>query len=82
MGNNPHTLKLTQNSSDWVRQTNSFKIAKPKKKYIHLLFNISQPSLVNAIDFPINFFNTGSWLKNFPKIKAKPNKTFIIVGLI
>ena len=82
MGNKPHTIKFTQNSSDCVLQTNSFKTAKPKKKYIHLLFNNSHPSLVKETQFPINFFNTGSLVKYFPKIKARPNKIFIIVGLI
>ena len=82
MGNNPQTLKFTQNSSDWVLQTNSFKTANPKKKYIHLLFKSSQPSVVNETDFPINFFNTGSFVKYLPKIKAKANKIFMIVGLI
>ena len=82
MGNKPQTLKFTQNSSDCVLHTNSFKIANAKKKYIHLLFNISQPSLVNAIDFPISFLSTGSFVKYLPNIRARPNKIFIIVGLI
>ena len=82
IGNNPQTLKFTQNSSDCVLQTNSFKIANPKKKYIHLLFSISQPSLVNEIDFHINFFNTGSFVKYLPNMSASPNNTFIIVGFI
>ena len=52
MGNKPQTLKFTQNSSDCVLHTNSFNIARQKKKYTHLLFNISQPSSVSETDFP------------------------------
>ena len=82
IGSKPQTLKLTQNSSDCVLQTNSFKIASPKKKNIHLLLNNSQPSFVSGIDFPINFFNTGSFVKYLPNIKARPNKILMIVGLM
>ena len=63
-------------------QTNSFNIANPKKKNIHLLLRISHPWSVNEIDLPISFFKTGSFVKYLPKIRPKPNKMFIIVGLI
>ena len=33
---------------------------------------------VNEIDFPIIFLSTGSFVKYFPKNKAKANKIFII----
>ena len=82
MGNNPQTLKFTQNSSDCVLHTSSFNIANAKKKYTHLLFNTSQPSLVKETDFPINFFKTGSLVKYFPNIKDKPNKILMIVGFM
>ena len=82
IGSKPYTLKFTQNSSDCVLHTSSFSNARPKKKYIHLLFRISQPSLVNETDFPISFLSIGSLVKYFPNIKAKPNKIFMIVGLM
>ena len=59
-----------------------FKIANPKKKYVHLLFKISHPSSLNGIDFPSNFFKTGSFVKYLPNINARPNKIFIIVGFM
>ena len=61
---------------------NLFKIAKEKKKSIHLLFNRFHPSLDNNKDFPNIFFKIGSSVKYFPNNKAKPNKIFTIVGLI
>ena len=81
-GNKPQTLKFTQNSSVCVLHTHSFNIAKKKKKKIHLMLNFSQPSFSNLIELPKNFFNKGSLEKNFPKIKAKPNSKFIIVGFM
>ena len=82
IGNNPQTLKLTQNSSDCVLHTVSLSKAKIKKKYIHLLFNIFHPSSVKGNDFPRIFFNIGSSVKYFPKNNVSQNKIFIIVGLI
>ena len=58
------------------------KIANPKKKYVHLLFKISHPSSLKGIDFPSNFFKTGSFVKYLPNINARPNKIFIIVGFM
>ena len=60
----------------------SFKIARAKKKYIHLLFKISQPSSLKGIDLPSNFFKTGSFVKYLPNINARPNKIFMIVGFM
>ena len=80
IGNKPHTLKLTQNSSDWVLQTISFNKANEKKKIIHLLVRIFQPSSARIIDFPKIFFKIGSFVKYLPNSRAKPKRIFIIVG--
>ena len=82
MGSIPHTLKFTQNSSDCVRHTSSFKIASEKKKNTHLLFNKVHPASDKVKDFPKIFFKIDSFVKYFPDNKAKPNKIFIIVGFI
>ena len=74
------SIKLTQNSSVCVLHTNSFNNARPKKKNIHLRFKISHPISDKGIDFPITFLSTGSFVKYFPKYKAKANMIFIIVG--
>jgi len=82
IGNIPQTLKLTQNSSVCVLQIHSFNKARPKKKNIHLLLSISQPSFVSLIDLPNIFFKIGSSVKYFPNSNANPNKIFIIATLI
>ena len=72
MGNIPHTLKLTQNSSVCVLQIHSFKIARQKKKYIHLLFNNShkqieerqffeKDELKTILDLYAKMVSEGSW---------------------
>ena len=78
----PQTLKFTQNSSVCVLHTYSFSKAKEKKKNIHLVVNISQPSSDQDIDLPHIFFNKRSFDKIFSKAKVRPNKTLIIVGFI
>ena len=78
----PQTLKFTQNSSDCVLQTYSFNKASKKKKNIHLIVNIFQPTLDKDIDLPSIFFKIGSLEKNFSEAKAKAKKTFIIVGFM
>ena len=41
-----------------------------------------QPSSLRTIDLPKIFFKTGSFVKYFPNNKAKPNRIFIMVGLM
>ena len=43
-------------------------------------FNNSQPISDREIDLPIIFLRTGSFVKYFPKNKARANKILIIVG--
>ena len=78
----PQTLKFTQNSSDCVLQTYSFNKANKKKKNIHLIVNIFQPSLDKDIDLPSIFFKIGSFVKSLSEAKAKPKNIFIIVGFM
>ena len=66
------------NSEEWYQSIP--KNVRPKKKNIHLVFSNSQPTSVNGIDLPIIFFRIGSFVKYFPKKRAKANRILIIVG--
>ena len=80
IGSIPQTLKFTQISSGCVLQTHSFKIARKEK--IHPSFSLIIPNQyqLDAIDLPIIFLRTGSFVKYFPKYKARANKILMIVG--
>ena len=55
----PHTLKLTQNSSVWVRQTNSFTIAIAMKKMLNRRVTRCHPLSVIGHAVPITILRIG-----------------------
>jgi len=81
MGKKPISLKFTQNSSDCVRQINSFSAAQKKKKkpqrmarWFHALSGKESAS-------PIIIFST-FFLKKTPPKTPIPKRAFTIVGFM
>ena len=82
IGIKAHTLKLTQNISDWVLQTISLSMATNRKNKIQRWLSIFHPSFSRFSAFWKNIFYKGFCVKNLPKNKTPAKSKLIMVGFI